>query len=533
MENPGTGHLIFLLAALADRESWEWVIRASSAFLVMAALFAVYYLFREIMVNITSQAEKVLEKIRTHIYGFVVVFSLWWLLLDLPQFESQVSLVKMAWSVLMFFSAFLIFDLINHGFLGYYSSRVPILKMPQIVINLAKGIYFIIIVLLILRAQYSLDIRPFITGSAILTAIIGLALQDTMGNLFSGLALHLSRPFEIGHWIQFGTMEGMVVKIDWRATTIKTRNEDFVTIPNSQLARVELINFSAPTTVHGNTVEVGVRYEYPPNKIKRLMSEAAMATEGVIKEITPVLHLDQYDNHSINYRMRFFVDDFRKAPVIRSAVMERLWYVFKRNNVEIPFPIRDVYIKEEKKLQDDPGELINLLSRVDFLRNLNREELQDVAVRLKPLLFSKGENIISQGDKGETFYIIHRGAVHLTATNPYGDIFMEKDMKAGDFFGEISLLTGEPRSADITATCDTELLMLDREDFELLLRKYPDMDAKISENIADRQKFTFEQMELSKQTSISEKEAREKARMRVESLSHQLLGKIRNFFSIQ
>ena len=522
--------IMLQIGSLSDQ--WEQVFRVSSALMVFGGLLFIHHLAHCIVQLVSVKGTEVMDKLNFEVYGFIFSFSLWWLLLDLPEFEFQSSLVRFTWSCILFFSAYLVFDVANYIALGVHSIGAPHLRIPQIIINLIKGMYFIVIILFILKTQHKLDIKPFLTGSAIITAILGLALQDTLGNTFSGLALHLSRPFDIGHWIRFGETEGSVVRVDWRATTIKTREEDYMTIPNSQLAKAQVINYSAPTTVHGQYVGVGVRYEYPPNKIKRLLADSALKTEGVIREINPLVFLEKYNDSSVDYSMRFYVDDYKAAPLIKSAVMERMWYVFKRNDVEIPFPIRDVYMRTEQDRVPDSDELLNLLAQVDFLGGLNDQELRDVALRLKPALFSRGETIIRQGDHGETFFIIKSGIVRVTATNPYGDVFLEKELKEGNFFGEISVLTGEPRTASINAVSDAELLVLDKGDFEPILKKYPDIDTRISEKIASRQQFTFEQMELAKKTAISEQEAREKAQRRVESLSHQLLSKIRSFFSL-
>ncbi len=518
---------------IANPESWEQIIRASSALLVLAGLLFLHNLIHRMVQLISIQGAELLNKLNFEVYGFIISFTLWWFLLDLPSFEYQATLVRFNWSVILFFSAYLIFDMANYVILSFHTIGVPHIRIPQIIINLLRGLFFIIIILIILQTQHKLDIQPFLTGSAIITAIIGLALQDTLGNTFSGLALHISRPFDLGHWIRFGDTEGTVVRVDWRATTIKTREEDYLTIPNSQLAKSELINFSTPTTVHGQYIYVGVRYEYPPNKIKRLLIDSALKTEGVIKEINPTVLLETYNDFSIDYRMRFFVDDYKSALQVKSAIMERIWYVFKRNNVEIPFPIRDVYMRTDKTPEADSDEMLDLLSQVDFLSNLKDQELRDIALRLKKSLFSRGETVIKQGDAGDTFYIIKSGTVRVTATNPYGDVFLDKELKEGNFFGEISVLTGEPRTASITAITDVELLVLDKEDFEQVIKKHPDIDTRISEKIASRQQHSFEQMEIAQKSAISEKEAKEKAQKRVQSLSHQLLTKIRSFFSIK
>jgi small-conductance mechanosensitive channel/CRP-like cAMP-binding protein len=506
-----------------------YYLRMASAVFIFAGLYTVLILIYNVLAWSSRRALVFAKNFHLQAVSFIFFFSIWWLLLDLPSFGSQAGTVTFIRGVLLFILIFLILDIINIFIFDVYLPREKI-QVPHIIINFVRTLYVIGIVLFVLWSIYKIDIRPFLTGSAILTAIIGLALQDTLGNLFSGLALHISRPLELGHWIRFQELEGIVTKIDWRATTIKTRTQDYVTIPNSNLAKSNLNNFSTPTTLHGLTIQVGVRYEYPPNLIKRVLNEAALSTEGVAKDVTPNIMLETFNDFSIDYKMRFFINEYRRGPLIKSAVMEKIWYLFKREGIEIPFPIRDVYTKHEKRQELDRVEVSKLLSSIDFLQDLTNDALGEVIDRIKPVIFSDGEYVIKQGEEGDTFFIINRGKVEISAVDPNNDVFLLRNMEKGDFFGEISALTGEPRTASVKAAGDVELLMLRKDDFNVLLKKFPDMDKKISEKIASRQKRTFETLELSK--SSCPVEAKNKAGEHVESLSIQLLSKIRNFFSI-
>ncbi|MCD4785439.1 MAG: mechanosensitive ion channel [Candidatus Eremiobacteraeota bacterium] len=506
-----------------------------SAIFVFLGLYIILLLVYKILSWSSPEAQHIGRKIKLLIWGFITSFTLWWFLLDAPPSQSEQfrpHLVKAVWCFVIFFSFMLIFDVIIFVLLNIYYPRVRGFKVPQIVSNITRTVYFLGIVLFILSVILGVNIRqPFLTGSAIITAVIGLALQDTLGNLFAGLTLNISKPFDIGHWIKVGNIEGSVIRIEWRAITIKSREEDYVTIPNSELSKVDFFNFSAPTTVHGVYVKVGVRYKYPPENIKRFLIESALMSDGVIKEIIPQVFLEKYNDFSVDYRMRFYVREYSLVPRIRAEVMEKIWYVFQRNDVEIPFPIRDVYMKESKP-RLAKQEMFNILRTIDFLQELGEEALWDIVERLKIQLYSDGELIIRQGNTGDTFYILQSGDVKVMAKNEEGHLFLSKDLSSGNFFGEISVLTGEPRSASIKAITPVQLLMLNKDDFKIILSKYPELAEKISDKIAYRQRHSIEQLELAKHAS-SRKEAMENAQKQVESLSKQILSKIKSFFSLK
>ena len=526
-------NMILFFAQNGTSRFFMLFLKNGSSILVFLGLYLIFLLVNKILWWSSPEAQQAGRKLRFLIWGFIISLTFWWFFLDLPftNFQAwQAPLVNTTWALMIFFASILFFDILNIMFFDIYYPRTRGTRIPQIISNLIRAIYFIAIVLTILAFIFKINIKPFLTGSAILTAIIGLAMQDTLGNLFSGLALHMSRPFDIGHWIKAGDTEGDVVRIEWRATTIQTREKDYLTIPNSHLSRLEVINYSTPTTTHGIYIDVGVGYEYPPKKILELLRTAAISTDGVIYDMEPDIFLVKYNDFSVDYRMRFYIDDYSRAPGIKTAVMEKIWYIFNRNDVVIPFPIRDVYMKKEKPRFTEE-EMLEILGKIDFLQDLDSRSLKDVAGRLKLMLYFPGEMIIRQGDFGDKFYILKSGTVEVRATNEKGEVFLKKNLEEGTFFGEISVLTGEPRTASIEAVTDVELLMLNKSDFEHLLNKYPDMDEKISQKIAYRQRFDIEQKEIAKLTS--EKEAKEKTQEKLNSLSHQLLRKIRSFFGIK
>jgi small-conductance mechanosensitive channel/CRP-like cAMP-binding protein len=524
----------FLLAAeiirFGNLKNWNNLLYIGTSLLVFLGLYVVLIMSYNVLAFFSEKALETGKKVHLQGLGFIFFFSLWWLLLDLPAFTYQASLVTISMSGLVFFACLLLFDIIGNFTFEIYLPREKI-NVPHIIVNFIRGLYVIGIVLAVMAFVFHMDVRPFLTGSAILTAVIGLALQDTIGNLISGLALHISRPFDIGHWLKVGEVEGVVTKIDWRATTIRTRSEDYITIPNSQLTKVDLINLSMPTTLHGIWVEVGTRYEHPPNKVIQVLEQTVASVEGISREKLPEVYLMKYNNFSIDYRLRFFLDEYERAPVITSKLMERIWYNFNRNNIEIPFPIQDVYIKEPKKSAIKPEDLVILLSSIDFLQDLNYEEVCDVANMIEIQTYAKGEYVIQQGDYGDTFFIIKNGSVEVIVTDENGEILLNKKMEKGNFFGEMSVLTGEPRTASVVGVTDVELLVLSKSSFDVLLKKYPHIIEHISTKIATRQRQVFEQHEIARSAG-SLSDAEDSAQRQVESLSRQLFQKIYNFFSI-
>ncbi|MCE9582569.1 MAG: mechanosensitive ion channel family protein [Planctomycetes bacterium] len=330
------------------------------------------------------------------------------------------------------------------------------------------------------------DIGQLVTTSAILSLVIGLALQESLSNVFSGLMLTIDEPYKPGDWIEIDGKEGKVLDSNWRSVRVLTRDDDVIYVPNSNMAKHNVVNFTAPTPLHLVKRKIGVEYGAPPNKVKQVLISLMQHTEGVLKEPPPDVYIADYADFSITYEMRFWIDVYASRTRIESEVMRGVWYHLKRNRISIPFPIQDVYLKREKP-EVRPEEIVALLRRVDILAALKDDEQRMLADDLTSQLFAKNEIICRQGDEGSTFYIIKSGKVSVRVKQMDSAETEVAQLGPGAFFGEMSLLTGEPRSSTVRAAEDCELLCLDRESFAVLLKDNPPIAQTMSEIIAERQ----------------------------------------------
>ena len=318
------------------------------------------------------------------------------------------------------------------------------------------------------------EIGPLLATSAIGTAIIGLALQDVLGNVIAGVALQAEKPFKVGDWVEIGDVMGEVVEMNWRATKLATLDYDYMIIPNSMVARDRIRNFAAPTLSEARHLHVGVEYGQPPGKVRSVLMEAIQGAEGVLPTPVPEVWVVKYGDFAITYEIKFWLDRFREHPEIQDNVMTRIWYYFKRNGITIPFPIRNVfhYRLTQGFVQDvlQPGspEVIGILRDVQLLQPLNEEELSALSNRLRAALFTAGETLVRQSEPGASFMIIVSGKVSVRVDDSEVATLSDRN-----HFGEMSLLTGEPRSATVVALVDTRVLIIDRDCFESTLKANP------------------------------------------------------------
>lgn len=508
-----------------------WVLQALLLFVSLSAAY--WVLFKA--VHWRSPLMRVLTaRVRLWAYLLIPLITLVWVLphlLLVPQryLRPPASALWFATYALFAVLIILVVEACSIFVFDYAFAVRRKTEVPLILRSLARGIVYALLFLFLLPQVFAWrDVAGLLTSSAILSIILGLALQETLGNLFAGIGMQMSRPYATGHWIKIGAYEGIVERADWRSMTIRTLYGDRVSFPHSLLAKMEIHNYSLPSPLHARAVQVGVHYRHPPSTVEAILARCALETAGVCAQPPPEVRLTAYQDFAILYIVKFWIDDFSRYYTIESDVLKRVWYHFKREKIQIPFPIREVYHHQGGIVSDEIAETIDILRRIEFLNVLNDAQRRELAQRLETQIFARGETICRQGEPGHTFYIIKDGHVEVSAHNGHGHPAFTRTMGAGDFFGEIALLTGEPRSATVTATEDSELLVVGKEDMRCMLEANSQLAEHISQVLALRQQQLEEQRVLHTHRAPRNTEAEQR---RAESLRREFLARMRNFFS--
>jgi small-conductance mechanosensitive channel/CRP-like cAMP-binding protein len=343
------------------------------------------------------------------------------------------------------------------------------------------------VIVVVLRSTLDINLASVVATSAVLTAIIGLALQDLLGNLFSGIVLELEASFSRGDWVRIGTFEGTIVQTGWRTTQLRTRVNELVVLPNAMLSKEPIVNFSRPQPLVGDTLHFEAAYEAPPSIVKRAAVSVAEAEPAVARSPRPEVWLARYGDSGIGYAIRYWITDFAELERIRSRILSNLWYTLNRAGVRFPFPARDVFVYQgtAPTLQPETVDVIGLLRSAPLLGPLSDSALAQLAPRLRRLRFGAGETVVREGDPGDSFYIVERGEAEVLLGGERGQDVVGR-IAAGGFFGEMSLLMGEVRTATVRAQSDLSLLMIDRAAFREVIAADPALLGPLSEAAARR-----------------------------------------------
>ena len=329
--------------------------------------------------------------------------------------------------------------------------------------------------------------EKFLTTSAVGAVVAGLALQDTLGNFVSGLAIQVEKPFHVGHWISSGGWEGEVTEITWRATKIRTRQGNQVTVPNGELAKAAIVNYSEPASPTRIEIEVGTSYDDAPNKVKRVMLEVLAREPLVLRQPAPVVHLISFDGSSILHRARFWITHFPMDEEITDRVRTAIYYAFKRENVSIPFPIQVEYSGGDVALPGPaPGTreaIEELLAGTDLFGLLTAQDRKELAAEAPVRAFGSGETIVRQGEPGHSAFVVFEGQVRVSL-DP-GDVQLAV-LDRGAYFGEMSLLTGDPRTASVRALGDCAAVEITSDVFAECVLRHPKLVEHIGVAVAER-----------------------------------------------
>ena len=395
----------------------------------------------------------------------------------------------------------------NPWFSDRVLDRAPAIVQDAIVIGafLLAGIFL-----------YQQDVHVFAT-SAIAAAVLGFALQETLGNAFAGLAIQVEKPFRVGHWITVGSYEGSVREVTWRATKIWTRAGNMVVLPNSFVAREPINNFSEPLTPTRVYVDIGVGYQVPPNDARAAFLAALRQVPRVLTDPPPDPQLWDFAASALLFRVHFWINDYSAEEQARDEVRRGIYYELGRRRIEIPYPIQVEYGRADpapEPIDERTDRLRPIMARVPVLAVLGAEGQRELARAAHEQRYGDGEIIVREGEPGRSMFVVYAGEVAVTI----GQDREVARIRAGGYFGEMSLLTGDPRTATVTARGDAMVLEIDAAAFKEYVTSHPQAIDHLAAAAADRRR------ELDASRAAAATDAKDASRS--------LADRIRRFFGL-
>lgn len=353
---------------------------------------------------------------------------------------------------------------------------------PGLLREIVAIVLYAIFITWAMRSIFKVDLTAALATGTVLAVVLGLALQDTLGNLFAGIALHMDDTFQPGDVIRSGEFIGIVEAIRWRGTRLRTFDNNVVIIPNSTLARERLEIFPR-NNPNARLIQVNVDYHFPPAFVIRVLLQAVSNIQGITHVVPPIARVAGFAEFALTYEVKYFMMDYAMRDRVDADIRKAIWYAFKRNGIRIPLPVRSVqeYVPPVTSQQPSLDEIREQLTRIGIFSPLSSDALQEIAEGARIHAFAAGETIIEENAAGESMFIVYDGEVSVR-TN---DAEVAR-LRAGDFFGEMALLTGQSRAADVIATREVVAVEITRDALQPVLHDSPELAAAISERVMER-----------------------------------------------
>jgi CRP-like cAMP-binding protein len=370
------------------------------------------------------------------------------------------------------------------GGLGWWR-RPPQLLLQLLMLGLGTAATVVLV-----RQTTRFDLVGLVTTSAVLTAVIGLAAQETLKDLFAGLELQLGQEVQAGDWLELGEgVQGTVTAITWRDTTLRTMEGCLLVVPNSRVCEGVITNRSAEG-VASNRFEVGLDYDFPPAQARQLLLDTVQQHPLVLEHPAPRVRLRQFGDSAIVYDVQVWQQEanLRAVLELRSDLLEQIWYALQRAGQSIPFPVRDVQPRRRRTSDDGPSaDASGLLDHCQLFGALSPEERQRLAAGSHCLTYGPGEAIVREGERGDCLYLLLAGEVEVIKQLGGGPPRPIRRLQAGAVFGEMTLFLDAPRSATVRACAECRLLQVERSSLQGLMAANPALLEQLAALVANRQ----------------------------------------------
>jgi small-conductance mechanosensitive channel/CRP-like cAMP-binding protein len=366
---------------------------------------------------------------------------------------------------------------------------------PRLLKDLTKVVLVLIALTGVLGGVFNLPVSGIWATSGMVGLVFGLALQHTITDAFSGLAMNFDDSLSLGEWVQIHqrglpTYTGKVVEVNWRTTQILTKDQTTIIFPNSLLSRISIINLSRPQPMSRFKLELTFPKSIDLERVQRTLFISMYETAGILESPAPQVRIRTINQVGIVYQLRYWVDPIALSPSkARSYLLTQLQKHLKYAQFHIAFPS---YVREEKQ-KDQPhnweDNRLDVLKKVSLFKHVSLEILEQLALTLKVVHFMAKQEIVQQGEIGYSMFIVAEGVLEAYT------IHNQKEMHLGnlvseDFFGEYSLLTGEVRSAYIRTITSTTCYEISYESMIGLLTDNPSFVDQLSAELKERSEIT-------------------------------------------
>lgn len=388
----------------------------------------------------------------------------------------------------------LIVILIWDGIIARSTGRKP----PRLIVQLSGVVIFFLTLSAIIANVFGQSVTGLWATSGALGLVVGFALRNLILDTFSGLAIHMERPFKVGDFInchtRFGDYIGRVEETNWRTTRLWTTSRNMIIIPNSFLTTTIVTNFAMPNDSSRFDLDFTLDYSVPTERALRVLTAAlqhSIGDKGPLAEPAPKVRINGVTQYGIEYRLRYYLKPSEVSPSkARNTIVQNVTSHLLHAGLSLTPPRRDVFLARMPWRQRDWGyekDQIRQLGRLSLFSVLSEEDLTFIASRMSVMPMQRGSVVVQQGDLGASMFILAEGLLEVFINQEDGTRIQVADLGPGTFFGEKSMLTGEVRSATVVCAVDSTVCEITKEHMAELMQMNAEVAPLLSRAIVERE----------------------------------------------
>jgi small-conductance mechanosensitive channel/CRP-like cAMP-binding protein len=373
------------------------------------------------------------------------------------------------------------------GFLPWWPRPAKILR------DLAMLAIAAAITVVVLQQQARINVVGLVTTSAVLTAVIGLAAQETLKDLFAGIMLQVDAPFREGDFLELDDdVSGWVVSLTLMSTRLQHVHGALITLPNSRLWGGHIRRFAARGPI-AREIHLNLESTLPPEQARALLLRVARQHPLVLKEPPPEAFVYAYGEHAITYELEVWQEDptDNGFDLLRGGLLAQIWYGLERMGRSLPYPVRELHPPRDSAQPGHTADIdidrrLALLQENAIFSHLTEEQLQQIAPLTRCVRFAPGEAVVVEGDEGHALFQLVQGRVEVLKQLDDGSLSAVAQLGPGAIFGEMSVFNEEPRTATVRVLEESLLLEVEREDLRPLLAGNPSLVERLARLIGER-----------------------------------------------
>lgn len=408
---------------------------------------------------------------------------------DVFRLNQQGSLSKILETLFLLSTLNIVLSLINVWFeqagTASWQSRIP-----KLLINFCRFLSFLIGGLLILSKVWSLNLAGLVIALGVASLVIGLALKDPLSSILTGILLQFERPFAIGDWLKVGEVEGQVTQMNWRSVRLLTTDRKAIIVPYQVIGQAVVCNHTGADHYASTTIKLSFSYDNPPNLVKRVLTNTAVAVPGILATPPPKCLPLAYEGSVITYELEFYVKDFAVVKQIRGELMSRLWYAARRNSLILyHYNYECVVEPPTNKAENSKNKLSQSFAAIPAFMPLTKEQRQfdDLAKGTTIQHFGAGEQLVCQGERVRELYVIIAGSATMTVEDDAEGELTVLTLGQGEFFGVQSLFSRSPSPVSFVAAEDMEAIVISAEALDTILARQTSLSQEMAQVIEVRQ----------------------------------------------